>query len=446
MKTKRTICIAFLLVVCILLGSCKTGKQPDNTTPNPVTTTELSPIETPSQTPAESTPAFPAETTPKAPEESSSEPPEITPPENSEDLAYLDIPIKKPAGFAIKDYAIKNSSIALMMKFYLNWEHVEDGEGGYLLMSNGKEIGHLMSGAAEDVADWKTIYQKDGNPKRLDVTEYLERYGTGETLRFRHRFCYRFMECGKEQLITLTINYGEINEYLQKELRENVMHREHCSDPMYGALAHLQDKPLLVLGNSFIPSSSIVYIYNDIAQSSGKNQVMYGQSRGYVGTYARDTELMNRIANGEWGAVFICGFYNIVIDELGVIKRACEKSGTELIIFPAHNESDVMIDQARGAYPDLFCINWKREVDQLINEGRSRWDFCVDDGHMHSTPLAGYVGAMMIWRAIYGEMPDVKLTKTSAVLNQEWADSILGEYLESPTFELMDPSKILFLE
>ena len=126
--------------------------------------------------------------------------------------------------------------------------------------------------------------------------------------------------------------------------------------------------------------------------------------------------------------------------------NACASSNTKLAIFPAHNESDVMIDQARGAYPDLFCINWKREVDQLINEGRSRWDFCVDDGHMHSTPLAGYVAAMMIWRAIYGEMPDVKLTKTSAVLNQEWADSILGEYLESPTFELMDPSKILFLE
>ena len=447
MKENRKIFVAFLLVASVLLGSCHNSKLPDQTSQsdnNTSTQTQVVTKETTAGTdPEDITPesTTPAQTTPEV---TTPEDPEDITPTDPEDMAYLNIPIKKPSGFAIKDYALKDSSIALMMKFYINWEHVEDGEGGYLLMSNGKEIGHLMSGEAEDVADWKSIYQKEGIEQRMDVTETLERYGSGETLRFRHRFSYRFMECGKEQLITLTVNYGEINEYLQNELRNNVMHREHHSDPMYGALSHVQDKPLLVLGNSFIPYSNIVYIYNDIAKNSGKAQVMTGQSRGYVGTYARDTELMNRIANGEWGAVLVCGFYNIVIDELGVIKNACDKSGTELIIFPAHNESTTMVDQAKGAYPDLFCINWKREIDQLINEGRSRWDFCVDDGHMHSTSLAGYVGAMMIWRAIWGEMPDVTLT--TAVLDQKWADSILGEYLESPTFELIDTEKIMFLE
>jgi len=173
---------------------------------------------------------------------------------------------------------------------------------------------------------------------------------------------------------------------------------------------------------------------------------MDAQSRGYasISTYANDAALLKRIENGEWSAVFLCGFYGRDETSVGVIKNACNKSGTQLIIFPAHNESDAMLGVSTGPHPELLKINWKREIDLLIKEGRSKWDFCIDDAHSHSTELAGYVGAMMIWRAIWGEMPDATLT--SGVIDQVWADSILGDYLESPTFELADPSKITFLE
>ena len=138
----------------------------------------------------------------------------------------------------------------------------------------------------------------------------------------------------------------------------------------------------------------------------------------------------------------MCGFYGDMNHELGIIKRACEKSGTKLIIFPAHNENSGMVTKAMEAYPDLLCINWKREIEQLIVEGRSKWDFCYDDEHLHSTPLAGYVGAMMIWRAIWGEMPAVEVED----IPQDYYDSILGSYLTNPSFELIDPSRIILLE
>ena len=474
MKTKHTICIAFLLVMCILFGSCQIGKQPDSTTPNASTTTEQtsseSPTETPSETPKETTPEPPEDTTPEAPEDTTPETPEdITPetpedttpetpedttpetpeqptPGEDEDLAYLDIPIKKPRGYMSREYALKNSSFYVKLKFYLDWERIDDGEGGCSLLRDGAEIGRIIAGEAEDVAEWKTVYRKDAVPAILNVTEYLERCGTGETLRFRHRFCYRYTECGEERLITLTLDYGEADTYVQNQLRDSVLFVEYKTDPMYGALSHLQDKPIIVLGNSFIATSRIDYIYNEIAAKSGKSPVMDAQSRGYasISTYANDAALLKRIENGEWSAVFLCGFYGRDETSVGVIKNACNKSGTQLIIFPAHNESDAMLGVSTGPHPELLKINWKREIDLLIKEGRSKWDFCIDDAHSHSTELAGYVGAMMIWRAIWGEMPDATLT--SGVIDQVWADSILGDYLESPTFELADPSKITFLE
>ena len=333
------------------------------------------------------------------------------------------------------------------MKFYLEWEHQADGEGGYVLLRDGIEIGRIVLGEADDIENWKILSQTDASPKSLYVTEYLEKSGTGETLRFRYRFYYRYMECGKERAITLTVAYGEIDNFVHTQLRENAIYREHHTDPMYGALSHLQGKPIVVLGNSFISTSNIGYIYNAIMRSSGKTATMTAISRGYasISTYAQDTALLQNIAKGEWAAVFLCGFYGYDTTSVGIIKNACDKSGTQLIVFPAHNESDAMLGQSTNAYPHILCINWKREIDLLIDEGRSKWDFCYDDAHLHSTSLAGYVGAMMIWRAIYGEMPDVTLN-LDYYIDQDWADSVLGSYLDSPTFELIDISEINLLE
>ena len=408
MQNRKRILISLLLVLCMLLGSCNNATSPEQT-------------DTTEQNTTETTPAV------------------------NEDEAYKKIPLQACDGYTKKHYAIEGSSIALLLRFYANWEHKVDDEGNYLLLRDNVEIGRVFAGEADDVLEWKTVREKYASPAHVQVTEYIEKSGTGDTLRFRHRYCYRFTECGKEQVITMTVAYGEIDEYSQIVFRSDVYYKEHQTDPMYNTLSHLKDKPILVLGNSFVGSSEIGYIYNDIAISSGKNRTMTAISRGYatVRSYAEDTALMNRIAGGEWSAVFMCGFYGDEVQALGVIKKACDKSGTDLIIFPAHNEQAGSINAAIKAYPDLLCIHWKREIEQLIKEGRSKWDFCIDDQHLHSTPLAGYVGAMMIWRAIYGEMPKVRLYNT---YDQMEYLAILGDYMNSPTFELMEPEKITFLK
>ena len=406
--------IALLLVFCFVFVGCDTFIPGSGSTSDP--TTETNPEET---TPWNTT--------------------------ANEDSAYLKIPVEACPGLTRKYYGLEGSIAALSLKFYDTWETQADGEGGYFILRDGKQIGHLISGIPGDVAEWSMINQKTSSRSGgLMVNEYLEKSGTGETLRFRHRFYYRYNEDGSPHIITLTMNYGELDEYGQLALRAEVEYKEIHTDPMYNRLSNLRDKPILVLGNSFIGSSEIGYIYNAMERRSGKEENMQAIARGYatVTTYSNDTTLMNRIANGEWSAVFMCGFYGDAINDLGVIKRACEKSGTQLIIFPAHNENRTMIESAKRAYPTLICLDWKREIDELIAEGRSKWYFCIDDEHFHSTTLAGYVGAMMIWRAIYGEMPDVTLYN----IPQEEYDAILGDYLESPSIGLIDPSRITVLK
>ena len=101
-------------------------------------------------------------------------------------------------------------------------------------------------------------------------------------------------------------------------------------------------------------------------------------------------------------------------------------SDTTLVVFPAHNEERSVIKRANQSCPELFMLDWKAEVDALIESGIDRWSFCINDEHKHSTELAGLVGAHMIYRAIYGEIPSVD---GIYAVNDYNARELLGTYL-----------------
>ena len=408
MKKTSRIMVALTLVLCFLLGGCGTANSESGT--NDEVTSE-----------------------------------QVT--KHDENKEYLKIPLEECSEFVTSYYCVKNAYQTVGLRLCENWEEREDGEGGRILLRDGKEIGRIVLGAADDLSEWKDLDQQTfGSAVGLIVNQYLEKSGTGATLRFRHRYTYSYVEDGVSYRITLTVNYGELDKAAQDALRKEVEYGVHTVNPRLNELSQLRDKRILVIGNSFIGTSQIGNVYNQIAERSGKEELMMAVSEGYatVKTYAESEYVINRIENGDWSAVFVCGFYTNMNRELGILKRACEKSGTKLIIFPAHNENRAMIESAKREYPDLLCLDWKREIDELIAQGRDKWDFCYDDEHLHSTPLAGYVGAMMIWRAIYGEMPSVDINDT--YLPQEDYDAILGDYLTSPAIKLIDISKITFLE
>lgn len=74
-------------------------------------------------------------------------------------------------------------------------------------------------------------------------------------------------------------------------------------------------------------------------------------------------------------------------------------------------------------------MDWKQEINSLIDDGINKWAFCIDDQHEHSTPLAGYVGAHMIYRAIYGELPT--LDHGCSYVSTTQIKQLLGNYLKT---------------
>ena len=186
---------------------------------------------------------------------------------------------------------------------------------------------------------------------------------------------------------------------------------------------------VLILGNSFINTSNV----GDILQAMcGSDLFVEAHSRGYasVMTYAQDDYMVQNIRSGHYSVVFICGFYNYSdVLELEKIVDACKYSNTKIAIFPAHNEDISLIKDATTMYPNAVLIDWKKEISMLISKGIDYYDFCFDDQHQHSTPLAGYVGAHMIYRAVFNEIPQT--TSFSQVSKQQI--DLLGGYVKNGT-------------
>ncbi|MBO5868882.1 MAG: hypothetical protein J6Q54_08245, partial [Oscillospiraceae bacterium] len=181
---------------------------------------------------------------------------------------------------------------------------------------------------------------------------------------------------------------------------------------------------ILILGNSFVSTSKVGSI---LQQMCGNRLRVEAQSRGYarITTYVQDQNVMERIRSGEFSAVILCGLYDLEsVTNLEHMINACAESDTALALFPAHNESSSLIGTAGMLHPSVLFLDWKAEIDNLISSGIDESHFCIADSHKHSTPLAGYVGAHMIYRAIFGKIPAE--TSFDEVSKSEIA--LLGDY------------------
>lgn len=200
-----------------------------------------------------------------------------------------------------------------------------------------------------------------------------------------------------------------------------------------GDLAELNndDCKILIIGNSFVGSSNIVNIANEMLENNQKSchieaNTILGSG---VSPYTQDIELMTTIKSGYYDAVLMCGLYGTwELDPASILVAACKNSGTKLIIFPAHNEDRTTIDAAARNFKSAYLLDWKAEIDALTESGIDKWELCINDVHLHSTPLAGYVGAHMLYRAIYNEYPEKPITDASL---QETADELLGSYVKT---------------
>ena len=379
----------------------------------------------------------------------SEEPPtESVPPATSDlpNTSYQDIVCFETEGCDTKLLHATDSQSALSVMLPPEWSYRSVSANEYAVEREGNTIGSIYYGTSPVDPEWSAVKTESRSTDDISLQLAIERNVSEEIARFRYRFdfLYDSREDGFE--ITLTVDYAEVSEFARMKLKSTFA-LENASDATGFDLVTNKkaERAILILGNSFVNSSRIGTILQEMCADNGKSLQVTAVSRGMatVATYAADAAMLADIRSGKYGALFMCGFYsNGQSDHLDAIEEACLVSGTTLVIFPAHNESADAVSYACGKHPKALLLDWKSEINALIAGGVNKWQFCIDDIHQHSTPLGGYVGAHMIYRAIFGQVPKGSV---SGAITQSEVNSLLGEYVETGSLGRFDPQdRIIF--
>ncbi len=353
----------------------------------------------------------PPATEPPATEPPATEPPATEPPatEPTIDTGYLDIETVKSRLSADRYLGKNDDSLLLKLRVPKQWSIVSTGESNYEIVRESETVGEIhYSESGEDHAD--CLYHEDFSLDGISVS-YCIFKDSGWSSGYKRVYTYKYTAGGKETVFSITVDYANINDYYHKRFTAEVTLEDIIYNSGFSSLTlgMNETKPILILGNSFITTSDIDLILDAMLNANGKRITAETSWLSNINgeTYLADENCLKEIKRGNYSAVFVCGFYeHPSVAAFAEFVEACEYSDTMLAIFPAHNESDIVISSAMSEYGDIPVIHWKNEIDMLIKgEHADRWDMCIDDAHDHSTPLAGYVGAHMIYRALFGEVP-----------------------------------------
>lgn len=373
--------------------------------------------------------------------------PETAPPTDDpeEDDDYKDIALRETSLYESRLFAVDGSQYYFSFSMPKEWTVLSDGKSGYNIVLDGTEIGKVYSSAKDGFEEWKTVDISESVSENISIVSYIEKRGIGDTLEFRRRYCYSYNEGNAEKEIMITVKYEELSERGERRML-NPTFASIRTDARMGILSDIADGSILIVGNSFINTSNIGEILTEMMQKNGKKCKITAISRGYatVETYVNDSSLMSDIRSGKYDAVFVCGFYSTSeITNLGKLKTACDSSNTKLVIFPAHNENSSAISGACRKYNELEFLDWKGEIDSLIASGVNKSYMCINDSHLHSTTTAGYVGAHMIYRAIYGEIPKQNL---SLSIVQSAVNRMLDDYVTTGNISRIDMTALNYIK
>lgn len=341
-----------------------------------------------------------------------------------------------------------NGNDNFKMRFTLSlpaeW-YIKETDSGYKIVRNSKVIGIINSYVDQSKYNGtQNVLSNTSTYDNLDITHRIDSLTSGNNTSFLRTLSFFYNGADiKKHGVVIMVDYQEIDALSVSQMIGTASLSVTANDANIGAMKITDNrKRILIMGNSFIYTSQIGNILQTMCGSSHTVEAI---SRGYakVNQYARDDAILSNIRAGNYSAVFMCGFYiSEDVPSFSVIKEACDASNTQLAIFPAHNENRGLITSATVTYPDVKILDWKGEIDELINSGIASTYFCIQDSHLHSTTLAGYVGAHMIYRAIYGTIPPQKYY--DSVSSQEIA--LLGNYSTSGKVTHSANSNVYILE
>lgn len=363
---------------------------------------------------------------------------------SKDEASYDDIVCNKIYSFQQAAFSIKGSNEMLFVKLPQEWS-LQKQANGYNILKNSQAIGSVTTSVKTTSNNESTnVFNSTITSNNIAVTHSIERVTTNNSISFNRTFCYSYNdERGNNKKLFITIPYQEVDSSAVFKMITDVKTDIASTNSNLGLLKIEDNRnKILILGNSFIGSSRIG---RTLQTMCGDKIYVEAIATGYahVGTYTKNPTIMQKIRDGNYSVVFICGLYDQeAVNDLADMIKACDDSFTKLAVFPAHNENQEKINHALSLYHDTIFLNWKDEINNLINKGIDVSNFCIPDSHKHSTPLAGYVGAHMIYRAIFNEIP----TATQFDDVSQAQISLLGEYTSTGIIKLIENDNSYVIE
>lgn len=344
---------------------------------------------------------------------------------------YKDLVCREISYYSLEEILIENTQnkIKLFIRLPNDWKLTKSSKNTINILRSGKKIGFLTTSALPkyDEEYDAVSFMNNGS----DAMAYTARKKVNKKDVFYRVFSFSSVVNEKFYSTNLQIDYTEIDDVSTVSIVDtaNIILPSAEIPPLSKTNGSNQ---ILILGNSFINTSQIGGFINDMFNTSDSNFSATAISRGmaHAEDYAEDVQICNSIKSGKYSYLFLCGFYVYKsIPSLYTFKELCKASNTQLVMFPAHNENESIIERALSEHSDVPILSWKNEIDILIDSGVSYSDFCINDSHKHSTPLAGYVGAHMIYRTIFNNTPPS--LSYGAPLTNDYVTSKLEYYVSS---------------
>lgn len=399
---KRTVCFCLLMLLCVSCFSCGVrGGSPSDTTAAPDTQETAAPD------------------------------------------GYKQVECREAQSYRTAYCGMEGSNTVLPLRVPEDWTFSGNRSGlNCGILRGGEQIGRIYP--AEKMLEHGTdcvAHTEDRLIAGASVERCILRCRDDAGSGYLHRLQFLYSDEFGNQNLVLEVDYAELSEYALAKLSFSGEPVLMSNGTGIGALSQFRSlyRPgILILGNSFVNTSAIGGTLQEMIDNGSAPgtvdaiSIGYATVKGYVNNYP---EYLNRISGREYGVVLMCGFYSHAdADAFQKVVERCRETGTLLAIFPAHNESESAIRAARSKWKDeAVFLDWRGELDNLIRYGKvSRSQFCMQDQHSHSTPLAGFVGAHMIYRALFGEIPP---EIGSGSMTTAKAYRVLGEYVNTGRIE-----------
>ncbi|MBQ8606002.1 MAG: hypothetical protein IJ408_04635 [Clostridia bacterium] len=302
----------------------------------------------------------------------------------------------------------------------------------YNIACGGKQIGSIVCGtlaAPKDKFEYKSGYNEE---KELVSFRQVSWYKSSNEDSIYRDFQFVSDQGGGNFTLSIQVDYEQLDSSASDKLYSSAFTVPVFVNTEFVPISKCNgSKKILILGNSFIGTSQVGAFLNDMVRSEGLTVNAISRGHAKISDYVADSAICNSIRSGEYCYVFISGFYGAAenVEHFGTLLDICKKSNTQLVLFPFHNDTVSYIDQTKVKYTESIFLDWKGEINSLISSGMvTKSDMCQNDEYGHSTHLAGYVGAHMIYRNMFGKVPP---EITSSPLSMSAVRSKLGSYVDS---------------